>query len=57
MLHDRYYHAARAAEERHIALGASNLKARAIHLDLADRYDSLVEANPFASALRSAKVT
>jgi hypothetical protein len=45
MLHDRYYHAARADEERHLAMASANLKARAIHLEMAARYDALVEAD------------
>ena len=45
MLHDRYYDAARAAEERSLAMASVSLKVRAIHLDLAARYDARVEAN------------
>jgi hypothetical protein len=48
MLNDRYYHAARAAEERRVAMASSVLKARAIHLELANRYDALVEGEPLA---------
>ena len=32
MLHDRYYHAARASEERLLAITSPNVRARAIHL-------------------------
>lgn len=45
MLHDRYYDAARAAEERSLAMASVSLKVRAIHLDMAARYDARVEAN------------
>lgn len=48
MLHDRYYDAARAAEERSLAMASVSLKVRAIHLDLAARYDARVEANTTA---------
>ena len=51
MLHDRYYHAARAAEERRFAMASVNLKVRAIHLDMAARYDALVEADADRSVL------
>jgi hypothetical protein len=42
--HDPYYLAARAAEERAIAESADTPKARAVHLELAARYDDLVDA-------------
>lgn len=45
MLHDRYYDAARAAEERSLAMASISLKVRAIHLEMAARYDARVEAN------------
>jgi hypothetical protein len=45
MLHDRYYCAARAAEERDLAIASVSLKVRAIHLDMAARYDARVEAD------------
>ena len=44
MLHDRYYHAARSTEERLLAITSPNVRARAIHLEMAVRYDALVEA-------------
>ena len=45
MLHDRYYDAARAAEERTLAMASTSLKVRAVHLELAARYDARVKAN------------
>ncbi len=56
---DRYYHAARAAEERRIAMASAVLKARAVHLELAERYDALVDGRrpaqvPSADELRKA---
>ena len=45
MLHDRYYDAARAAEERTLAMASTSLKVRGIHLELAARYDARVKAN------------
>ena len=45
MLHDHYYYAARAAEERQIAMASASLKIRAIHLELAAEYEALVRAN------------
>ena len=45
MLHNRYYYAARAAEQRSHANASINPKVRAIHLDMAARYDALIEAN------------
>ena len=45
MLHDRYYHAARAAEERRAAMASANPKVRTVHLELAARYDALAEAD------------
>jgi hypothetical protein len=45
MLENRYYHAARAAEERRIAIASVSLQARAIHLELAARYEMLVQAD------------
>lgn len=45
MLHDRYYYAARAAEERRLAMASVSLKVRAIHLEMASRYDARVEAD------------
>jgi hypothetical protein len=48
MINERYYHAARAAEERRIAMASVDLKVRAIHVELADRYDALVKGNPGA---------
>jgi hypothetical protein len=58
MLHNRYYYAARAEEERRIALASRVLKARLIHLKLATRYDALAEGNraPVELAVEQAKV-
>jgi hypothetical protein len=42
MLHDLYYYAARAAEERRNAMASANLKVRAVHLEMAAYYDALV---------------
>jgi hypothetical protein len=52
VLHDRYYYAARAAEERTLAIASASLKVRAIHLDMAARYDVRVaaEAERWAAA-------
>jgi len=36
-----HYHEARAAEERRLAMASSDPKVRAIHLELAERYDAL----------------
>jgi hypothetical protein len=47
---DRYYFAARAAEERRAAMASSVLKAWAIHLELAARYDDLVEGKSSVQA-------
>ena len=55
MLHDRYYYAARAAEDRRTAMASSVLKARMIHFDLATRYDALVGGNRLAQALEAAE--
>ena len=43
MLHNHYYYAARATEERRVAMTSRVLKARLIHLQLATRYDALAE--------------
>jgi hypothetical protein len=45
MLSEMFYYAARAAEERRIAMASSSLTVRAIHLELASRYEALVNAN------------
>jgi len=45
VLYDRYYDAARAAEERRLAMASINLKVRAIHLEMAARYGDRAEAN------------
>jgi hypothetical protein len=45
MLHNRYYYAARAEEERGKATASRVLKARLVHLQLATRYDALAEGN------------
>jgi hypothetical protein len=50
MGHHRYYYAARAAEERRTAMASEVLQARAIHLELAARYDALVDGNVLAAA-------
>lgn len=44
MIQDRYY-TARAAEEREIAMASANLTVRSIHLELAGRYEALVEGS------------
>ena len=44
MVQDRHYYAARAADERRLAMASENLSARAVHLEMAARYDELVEA-------------
>jgi len=44
MLQDRQYYAARAVEERRVAMASVSPQARAIHLDLATRYEVLVQA-------------
>lgn len=44
MVQDRHYHAARAAEERRLAMASKDLHVRAVHLELAARYDELVKA-------------
>jgi hypothetical protein len=45
MLPDCYYDAARAAEERSLAIVSASQEVRAIHLDMAARYQARVEAN------------
>jgi hypothetical protein len=45
VLYDRYYDAARAAEECRLAMASINLKVRAIHLGMAARYDDRAKAN------------
>jgi hypothetical protein len=55
VLHDRYYYAARATEERQIAMGSVVLKARMIHLELATRYDALAGGKRLAQALVAAE--
>ena len=42
---NRYYDVARAAEERRLARASINLKVRAIHVEVAARYDDRAEAN------------
>jgi hypothetical protein len=42
---DHYYYAARVAEERQLAMASASLTIRAIHLELAARYEALVRAN------------
>ena len=49
MLHDPYYHAARAAEERLLAIASTNLKVRAIRLEMAARHNGLVEVSGYAA--------
>jgi hypothetical protein len=50
MTDDRYYFAARAAEERRTAMASPVLKARVIHLELAACYDDLVDGEPSSQA-------
>jgi hypothetical protein len=38
------YYAARAVEERRLAMAAKDAKVRAIHLELAERYDILARS-------------
>lgn len=38
------YYAARAVEERRLAMAAGNPKARAIHLEMAEKYAELAES-------------
>jgi len=42
VLDDHGYYAARAAEERVIAMASRNIRVRAVHLEMALRYDALV---------------
>jgi hypothetical protein len=44
MSHDRYYCAARAAEERNLANASANPKVRKIHLEMVARYEELIRA-------------
>jgi hypothetical protein len=44
------YHAARAVEERRLAMAAKDPKVRAIHLEMADRYARLAETGGIAPA-------
>jgi len=45
MLQDRYYHAARAAQEREMAMASANLTARGIHLEMASRHEALAASS------------
>lgn len=38
-----HYYAARATEERRLAMAAKDRAVRAIHLEMAERYDALVK--------------
>jgi len=42
MLEDRNYCAVRAAEERVVAMASRDLRVRAVHLEMAARYDAVV---------------
>lgn len=42
MFEDRAYYAARAAEERVTAMASRDIRVRAVHLEMAVRYDALV---------------
>ena len=41
---DRFYYAARAGEERQLAMASPHPNVRRIHLEMAARYDALVGA-------------
>jgi len=45
---DSAYHAARAAEERRLAMAAGDPNVRAIHLEMAVKYEQLAQAAGFA---------
>jgi hypothetical protein len=45
MPYDRYYCAARASEERNLAIASTNPKVREVHLDMMARYEALIRAN------------
>ena len=42
MRDDPSYHAARASEERRLAMASANAHVRRVHLEMARRYDALV---------------
>ena len=45
MSDDRSYYAARAGEERLLAMASANANVRRVHLEMAARYDALAGAN------------
>jgi hypothetical protein len=46
---DSDYYAARAVEERRLAMACSDAKARAIHLELAEKYAEIAETGRSAT--------
>jgi hypothetical protein len=42
---DSSYYAARAIEERRLAMASTDAKVRAIHLEMASKYEALAGAN------------
>jgi hypothetical protein len=53
---DRFYYAARAAEERDLALHSERKNVREIHEELARLYDALVEQKELRKPIRSASL-
>ena len=49
MSHDPSYYAARAVEERRLAMASADAKVRAIHLEMALKYDALAGENGAAA--------
>jgi len=45
MSDDQFYYAARAGEERQLAMASADLTVRRIHLEMAARYDALASSN------------
>ena len=47
---DPPYYAMRAGEERRLAMASTDSNVRRIHLEMAARYDALVNLNPILAA-------